>query len=157
MNKRNKMLVILLFVFILIAVFAISIKITRKNVKEFEEKEFEKVELSQRILINQFLQDNPYISDMEDFQEGLINDKDIVKSAIYSNNVKLDYIITEEIEKNDLLSRFEGYKKSIDNIKKYAKEVFKKDIEMNFIETYFNDSGYLLINDRYVFFTKKEQ
>ena len=154
MKKKNKLLIFDLILIIVITVLAV-ITITQKN-KEYKIA-FENTDVSQRILINDFLQRNPYISNINGFDNELITDTDIVKSAIYSEDVELNYIITEEIDENELLSKFEGYKKSIENIKLYAKEVFKREnLELNFVDTYYNETGYLFLNDEFVYFTKQE-
>ena len=154
MEKKKKLFIIGLILIIVITVLAV-ITIIQKN-KE-EKADFEKTDLSHRILINDFLQKNPYISIMDNFEEGLVSDTDIVKAAIYSNDVELEYIVTEEIKQNEILSTFEGYKKSIENINKYAKNVFNREnLELNFIDTYYNENGYLLLNEEFVYFSEQK-
>lgn len=157
MSKKNKLLIIIFAIMVIILITVLVVISISKKQKE-ENKITVNTDVNQRVLINDFLQNNPYISSMNDFEEGFISDTDIVKSAIYSNDVELEYIVTEEIVENEILSTFEGNKKSIENIRQYSKEVFgRENLALNFVETYFNDSGFLIINEEYVFFSKQEQ
>lgn len=153
MKKKSKLLIIGLILIIVITVFTV-ITITQNYKKE--KIDFDETDFNLRILINDFLQRNPYIAIMDSFEEGLISDTDIIKSALYSEDVELDYIDTEEIEKNSTFSAHEGYKKSVDNIKEYAKNVFNdENIALNFIDTYNNENGYLILNENFIYFSKQ--
>jgi len=159
MNKKNKLLIIsgIIIIIILTAIAAVSIIKNQKNDGK-DNVVLSNVDVTKRELINDFLQRNPYISSIEDFEEGLISDTDIVKSAIYSDDIEQEFIVDEDIMKNVLLVDFEAYKKPIESIKQYSKEIFgQENLELNFVETYYNDSGYLIINDDYVFFSKQEK
>lgn len=153
MNIKNKLIIIFLpvIIIILITVFTVI------SINNEEKTDFEATDLSERILINDFLQRNPYISIMDNFEKGLVSDTDIVKAAIYSEDIELEYIVTEEIKQNEILATFEGYKKSIDNINKYAKNVFNRgNLELNFVDTYYNEDGYLLLNEEFVYFSEQK-
>lgn len=108
-----------------------------------------------RIFWNNFLKRNPYLAELKEINSAFeLEDTDLVKLAISSEDVELEYINTEEIIKNPVLSTGDGYKKSIENIDNYVKKTFNKKISYNFMETYSKGEEYLILNDNYIYFTK---
>lgn len=157
MKKKKSIFVIIA---ILMIISAIVVAVIMREIKQKEQELLKIAETTeeQRILWNDFFVSNSYLSQIEDISDIVyISDTDLIKLAITSDNVEIERIVTEEIEKNDLLSLGDGYKKSKENINKYLKNIFgKENIEYNFVDTYAERYNYLLIENEYVYFTKIE-
>lgn len=153
---KNKKIFILIAVVITIAIILTTILLVKRENNTTIKKENTTAE--QRNTWNDFLNANPYLSQILEFNETeYISDNDLIKFAITSENVETEYIVTEEINKNSLLSLGDGYKKSKSNIKKYLKEILNIDeIAYNFVETYVEEDNYLFVEQEYVYFTNIE-
>ena len=112
--------------------------------------------IEQRTLWNDFLNSNPYLSQIDNISE-YIDVTDLIKLAITSDNVETERIVTEEIQKHPSLTLGDGYKKSKSNTNEYVKNLLgKEDIAYNFVDTYVEEDNYLIIGEDYVYFTKIE-
>ena len=156
MNKRNKILIMILIILIIITGILIFKIIKNDNVSTINNNlTVATTTLEERKVWNSFLKSNPYISEIEMDEKLPISDTDLIKLAITSENVETEYIVTEEILIEPNLSKGEGYKKSKENIEKYVKQTFSKNnIAYNFAETYVDGEEYLIINEEYVYFTE---
>lgn len=153
---KNKKIFILIAVVIAIAIILTTILLVKRENNTTIKNENTTAE--QRNIWNDFLNANPYLSQILEFNETkYISDNDLIKFAITSKSIETEYIVTEEINKNSLLSLGDGYKKSKSNINKYLKEILNIDeIEYNFIETYVEEDNYLLVEEEYVYYTNVE-
>ncbi len=153
-NKKN----IFVIIAILIIIFAIIATIIVNNIGNNNEGlvNIAETTIEERTLWNDFLNSNPYLSQIETISE-YIDETDLIKLALTSDNVEIERIVTEEIEKNPLLTLGEGYKKSRENINKYLSNILsKEDLSYNFIDTYVEEDNYLLIGEDYIYYTKIE-
>lgn len=153
MSNRKKIVLIIIGIIILTGLSIALFKLLKGENKSYGDiTDTATTTLEDREKWNEFLQKNPYISEMG---EGFLDDTDIIKTAISSENVELEYITTEEIDEMSELSLGEGYKKSINNINEFAKKTFNIDeVSYNFVDTYIDEESYLLIGNEYVYFTK---
>lgn len=153
MNNRKKIILIIIMSIILIGLSIALFKLLKdENRSPSNTTGTIATTIEDRKKWNEFLKKNPYISEMG---EGFLDDTDITKTAISSEDVELEYITTEEIDEIPELSLGDGYKKSINNINKYVKKTFNIDeVSYNFVDTYIEGESYLLIGDEYVYFTK---
>lgn len=155
MKKKKRIFIIIA---ILIIICAIIATIVVKNVVNNNEAILKMAEttVEKRKLWNDFLNENPYLSQIETISEFVL-DADLIKLAITSDNVETERIVTEEIQKNPSLTLGDGYKKSKNNINNYVKNLFgETNIEYNFVDTYAKKDNYLLIGEDYVYYTKLE-
>lgn len=153
MKKKKIFLIIIAILIIICAIIAIIIV---KNVENNKQELVKTAETTneQRKVWNEYLNSNPFISQIENISE-YIDGTDLIKIAITSDNVETERIVTEEIQKNPSLTLGDGYKKSKSNINKYIENLFsKEDIAYNFVETYIEEDNYLIIGEDYVYFTK---
>lgn len=153
-NKKG----IFIIIAILIIICAIIVTVIVKNIGNNNQELMKIAETTQeqRIMWNDFLNLNPYLSKIQNISE-YIDGTDFIKLAITSDNVQTEKIVTEEIQKNPLLTLGDGYKKSKDNINKYLKNLLNKEnIAYNFVDTYAEEDNYLLIGEAYVYYTKIE-
>lgn len=153
---KNKKIFILIVVVIIIAIIAITLLLIKREKNTTIKNENTTVE--QRNTWNNFLNSNSYLSQISSFSESkYILDNDLLKLAVTSENIPIEYIVTEEIDANPLLSLGDGYKKSKNNINNYLKETLNIDeLAYNFVETYAEEDNYILIDEEYVYFTKME-
>lgn len=152
-NKKN----IFILIAIIVIISAIVTILLLKNKQKDSEKEViitaETTE-QQRMLWNDFLVYNPYLSQIDEVQF-FWNETDIIKLAITCDGVETQRIVTEEIQANNTLTLGDGYKKSKNNINEYAKKIIgKEEIAYNFVDTYVEENNYLMIGEEYVYFTK---
>lgn len=151
-NKKSIIIIIsILIIIITIATILIIKKAGNNNQKLVKTAE---TSIEQRTLWDNFLNSNPYLSQIENISE-YINDTDLIKLAITSDNVETERIVTEEIQKRHSLSLGDGYKKSKNNINQFLKEILNQEnIAYNFVDTYVEEDNYLIIGEDYVYFTK---
>lgn len=153
-NKKG----IFIIIAILIIIFAVIAIIVIKNIGNNNQELVSVAETTQeqRTLWNNFLNSNPYLSQVDNIAE-YMDGTDLIKLAITSDNVETERIVTEEIQENPSLTLGDGYKKSKSNINKYIGNLLgKEDIAYNFVDTYAEEDNYLLIGEDYVYFTKIE-
>lgn len=156
MNDRKKIILIIIMCIILVGLSIALFKLLKDEKEISTEVVKATTTLEDRKKWNDFLHKNPYISELEDV---FFSDTDIIKAAISSEDIELEYVITEEIDEIPELSVGEGYKKSKKNINEYAKKIFNiESISYNFIDTYVKEKEekYLIIGEDYVYFTKIE-
>ena len=157
MKKKRSIIIIVITILIIISAIIITLAIRKTGKNNQELVKTANTTKEQRILWNDFLGANPYLSQIETILESYISATDLIKLAITSNNVETESIVTEEIEENVLLGLGDGYKKSKDNINKYLKNILdKEDVAYNFVDTYSKQGSYLMIGEDYVYFTKIE-
>lgn len=150
-NKRS--IILIIAILITIGIIATVIIINKQNNKEKPLMDFATTSVEQRKLWNDFMNSEPYLSQVTTIP--YVNETDLIKLAITSNNIEIERIVTEEIEKNELLSLGDGYKKSKNNINEYLKNLLgQEEIAYNFAETYVEEDNYLIIDEDYVYFTK---
>lgn len=151
---KNKKILILIAVVITIVIILTTILLVKRENNTTIKKENTTAE--QRNTWNDFLNANPYLSQILEFNETeYISDNDLIKFAITSENVETEYIDAEEIEQNPVLTYGEGYKKSKKNINEYLKNFLgKEELAYNFVETYLEEDKYLLVDNNYIYFTK---
>lgn len=151
-NKKN----IFIIITILIIICAVIATIIIKNIGNNKEKLINVAETTkeQRTLWNNFLNSNPYLSQIEEISE-YMDETDLIKLAITSDNIETERIVTEEIQKNPSLTLGDGYKKPRSNIKEYLKELLgNEELAYNFVKTHAEEDNYLIIGEDYVYFTK---
>lgn len=155
--KNKKIIILVAIIIIIITAGIVFLTIKKQDNNDIIIKDAETT-AEQRKIWNNFLNSNPYLSQISSFSEAkYISDSDLLKLAINSENISIEYIVTEEIDENSLLSLGDGYKKSKNNINKYLKEILNIDeLAYNFVETYVEEDNYVLINEEYVYFTKIE-
>lgn len=147
MNKKK---IIILLIIIIAICFIIKLYFNNKNKIQIATTSYE-----ERILWNDILNDNKYLSEMYKLHKLLMDRTGLVKIALVSDKVETEYINEEDISKNYLLTEGEGYKKSIKNINKYLEDNFDQgELEYNMVDTYVDGGSYLVIDDSYVYFTK---
>ena len=154
---KNKK-IIFIIIAILIIICAVIATIIIRNIGNNNQELVKTAEttIEQRTIWNDFLNSNPYLSQIETISEYML-ESDLIKLAITSDNVETERIVTEEIQENHLLTLGDGYKKSKSNINKYMENILgKENIAYNFVDTYAEEDNYLLIGEDYVFFTKIE-
>lgn len=153
--KKKKSIILIIAILIIVILSAI-IALVMNNVQKNKKKEIldlASTTVEQRIIWNDFLSSNPYLSQVETIP--YISETDMIKLAITCDDVETERIVTAEIEKNELLTLGDGYKKSITNINQYLKELLgQEEIAYNFVETYVEEENYLIIGEEYVYFTK---
>lgn len=159
-NKKTKTIILILII-LAIAVVAIFWLLQGKNNKDNKIDNKELVDevtttIEERNLWNTFLKQNPYLSAIGTIEEDkYILETDLIKLAITSENVPLDYINAEEIEENPVFSIGDGFKKSQEEIDIYLEKILgKKGIAYNFVDTYVEEDNYLIVGDEFVYFTK---
>ena len=153
--KKNKTIILVIAILIVIGVIATAIILNKQKDKGIPFVDFATTTMEQRNLWNSFMNSEPYLSQISTIT--YIEETDLIKLAIRSNNIETERIVTEEIEKNELLSLGDGYKKSKNSINEYLKNLLGQEkIEYNFAETYVEEDNYLIIDEEYVYFTKIE-
>ena len=155
MNKTNKILIIILSILIIIAI-VVGIMIFSGNDNEQDNgPEIASTTVEERKAWSKFLRANPYLSELEITEGYLLDDTDLIKLAISSEEIKTERIVTSEIQKTPTLSKGDGYKKSIESINKYIEtRIANAKIAYNFVETYLEGEQYLLLGEEYVYYTK---
>lgn len=154
--KNKKSIFIIIAILIIICAIIATIIFGNKEDNNQELVKTAETTIEQRTLWNDFLNSNPYLSQIDNISE-YIDGTNLIKLAITSNNVETERIVTEEIQENPSLTLGDGYKKSKKNINEYMKNLLgKEDIKYNFVETYAEEDNYLLIGEDYVYFTKIE-
>lgn len=150
-NKKNSILII---AFVTIIVVGVIIGLVLKSKKE-KLTVFVTTSVEQRKAWNEFLNINPYLSQIDTMT--YIQETDLIKLALTSDNVEKESISLEEVEQNPLLTTGDGYKKSINNINEYLKSFLAvEEVAYNFVDTFFEEGSYLIIGEEYVYFTTME-
>lgn len=155
MGKKKSILIIIALLIIICAIIA---TIILRNIGNNNQELVKTAEttIEQRTLWNNFLNSNPYLSQIKNISE-YMDGTDLIKLAITSDNVETERIVTEEIQKNPSLTLGDGYKKLKNNINEYISNLLgKEDIAYNFVDTYAEEDNYLLVGEDYVYFTKIE-
>lgn len=155
MKKKKSIILIIAILIIVIGTIATLVIINKQKNKEKPLMDFASTSVEQRKVWNSFLNSNPYLSQITTIP--YIEETDLIKLAITSDNIETESIVTEEIERNELLSLGDGYKKSKSNINEYLKNLLgQEEVEYNFVDTHVEEDNYLIIDDEYVYFTKIE-
>ena len=153
--KKKKSIILIIAILILIGIVATVIILNKQKNKEIPFIDFATTTMEQRNLWNNFMNSEPYLSQITTIP--YVEETALIKLAITSNNVEIERIVTEEIQKNELLSLGDGYKKSKSNINEYLNNLLGQEkLEYNFAETYVEEDNYLIIDEEYVYFTKIE-
>lgn len=153
--KNKKSIILIVAILIIIGIIATVIIINKQKNKEKPLMDFASTSVEQRKAWNDFLNSNQYLSQIRTIP--YIEETDLIKLAITSDNVETERIVTEEIEQNELLSLGDGYKKSKNNINEYLKKLLgKEEMPYSFVETYVEEDNYLIIGEEYVYYTKIE-
>lgn len=156
-KKINKILItilaILLVIFVALGLLLIK---TKKENKIAIKSEKSLATLVERKIWNNFLERNPYLSEINYFNsKDEIDYSDLIYLAISSKEAQEDFIYEEDIAKNELLNTLESYKKSKKVIEEYLAEILNiKEIPYNFIETYIEEDKYLIENEEFIYFTR---
>lgn len=154
-SKKNVFILITIIVIILVIVTILVLNNKQKNSETAIIRTAETTE-QQRVLWNDFLIYNPYLSQIEEVHL-FWDETDLIKLALTCEGVETERIATQEIEENYTLTLGDGYKKSKNNINEYLKKlVGQEEIAYNFVDTYSEEYNYLMIGDEYVYFTKIE-
>lgn len=146
--KKKKYLIIFILIVIAVVICLIIVnnqKITAETTEE------------ERKFWNDFLQNSQYIGEIDRIYPAIqgINYTEMIKVALVANDVKLEEVTEKDIENNFLLGEGKGYKKSRKEIEKYLEELVGiKLSEYRNVQTYVQDGEYLLVDDKYVYFTK---
>lgn len=153
MNLKKMIIVLIIIISIC---FAIALYLGKKNkIQNEDSMQRATTTYDERILWNDILNNNKYLSEMNLLHKILKDETGLVKIALVSDEVKEEYINEEDIKANYLLTKGDGFKKSIQEINKYLEENFdQSSLEYNFVNTYVEDGNYLLIDESYVYFTK---
>ena len=155
MKKKKSIILIIAILIIVIGTIATLVIINKQKNKEKPLMDFASTSVEQRKVWNSFLNSNPYLSQITTIP--YIEETDLIKLAITSDNIETESSVTEEIERNELLSLGDGYKKSKSNINEYLKNLLgQEEVEYNFVDTHVEEDNYLIIDDEYVYFTKIE-
>lgn len=153
--KKNKTIILIIAILIVIGVVVTAIILNKQKDKELPFVDFATTTMEQRVSWNNFMNSEPYLSQISTIP--YIEETDLIKLAITSNNIETERIVTDEIEKNELLSLGDGYKKSKNNINEHLKNLLgQEEIAYNFAETYVEEDNYLIIDEEYIYFTKIE-
>lgn len=154
--KKKKGIILIITILIVIGIIATVIILNKqKDEGTMPFIDFATTTMEQRNLWNNFMNSEPYLSQITTIP--YVEETALIKLAITSNNVETERIVTEEIQKNELLSLGDGYKKSKSNINEYLNNLLGQEkLEYNFAETYVEEDNYLIIDEKYVYFTKIE-
>ena len=155
MSKINKILIMILSILTMIVIVVGMIIFLKKNNKQDNISKVATTTLEERKEWSNFLSINPYISEMEITEGYLLDDTELIKLAITSDEIKTESIVREEIEKMPTLTKGDGYKKTIESINQYIeKRILNAKIAYNFVETYVENNQYIQIGEGHIFFTK---
>ena len=154
--KNKKSIILLISILIVICIITAIITLIKKEESQDNQEIVIKLAdttVEQRKVWNDFLNSNPYLSQIKKIPYA--TETDFIKLAITSDNVERESIEIEEVEQNIILSTGDGYKKSVNNINEYIKNLLgEEEIAYNFVNTYFEKDKYLIIGEEYVYYTK---
>lgn len=159
MKKRKFISLLVIVILIIIICFAILL-VKSKNTEDTEKADNTETvgtTLEQREFWNKLLYNSPYIGEIEyiypDHQ--IIDNTDMLRIALATDDVETEYINYEDIQKNELLTKGDGYKKSRKNIDKYLEELLGLSLyEYERVQTYVENGEYIIYDEDYVYFTK---
>lgn len=156
-NKKNIILIIVLIVLIIITIIFVNLLNKKEKEPEIESIKREATTLEQRNLWNDFLNENPYLSQITEINEQhvMMLDTDLLKVALTTENIPTERIVKEEIQNNYMLTEGEGYKRSKSKIEEYLLQILGlEELKYNFVDTFVENGEYLIISADYVYFTE---
>lgn len=156
-NKKNIILLIVLIVLIIITIIFANLLNKEEKEPEIENIQRGATTLEQRNLWNEFLNENPYLSQITEIitEHIMMSETDLLKIALTTENVPTERIVKEEIQNNYMLTEGEGYKKSKSKIDEYLLQILGlEELRYNFVDTFAENGKYIIIDDDYVYFTE---
>lgn len=151
MKHKKIFILIILLILILAIIFFTSRLFLKNNIIIATTSEEE------RIFWDNVLKNSPYIGEIKNiYPIEMLNDRtEILKIALATDDVKIEYINEEDISKKFVLTEGDGYKKSKKEISKYLKSLLNMEkFQYNVVNTYSENGEYIIMDEEYVYFTK---